>query len=115
MKLEYNKLKLEHDKLKSEYNKLRWKFIDLEQKYQKLRDEFTHDKQEREVYRKCRNFVARFLYKLAQKLKFNNVLDFYEAYNLANNRKSSLTQELIKKIFCKLYKECFGNDTNRNH
>ena len=69
---EHDKLKLEHDKLKSGYDKLRLKFVDLEQKYQELYDEFTQNKQERELYRKCRDFVARFLYELAQKLKFNN-------------------------------------------
>ncbi|GBC07604.1 hypothetical protein RclHR1_07560008 [Rhizophagus clarus] len=94
LKIKYNKLQSDHDELKLDHNVLKLEHNEMKLKFDEMK--FVKSEREKEVNRKCRDFVGRFLFKLSRKLNYQDIYMLSEEYEYGNR------QEVKNKIEAKL-------------
>ncbi|GES99763.1 hypothetical protein RCL_jg2728.t1 [Rhizophagus clarus] len=96
LKIKYNKLQSDHDELKLDHNVLKLEHNEMKLKFDEMKLKFVKSEREKEVNRKCRDFVGRFLFKLSRKLNYQDIYMLSEEYEYGNR------QEVKNKIEAKL-------------
>ncbi|GBB84097.1 hypothetical protein RclHR1_10720008 [Rhizophagus clarus] len=91
LKVKYNEFKAKHDELKLEHDEFKLEYNEWKLEHNELKLKFVKAEREKEVNRKCRYFVGKFLFKLSKKLNYD-MLTLSDEYEYRNR------QEVKKKI-----------------